>query len=84
MTTREAWLVPSVAAAVLPLLPLRLAQSASTMDRICARHSEASAVFPVIACTKAAPCNDAFVPFAREGGGRKRFSGWLVGGGRYK
>lgn len=55
MTTKEAWLVPSVAAAVLPRRPLRLAQSSSTMHRICARQAEASSMFPEIACTKAAP-----------------------------
>lgn len=60
MTTREAWLVPSAAAAVLPLLPLLLAQSSSTIVRICARQEEASAVFRVMACTKAAPCSEAF------------------------
>lgn len=60
MTTKEAWLVPSVAAAVLPLLPLLLAQSSSTMARICARQAEASTVFMVVACTKAVPCSDAF------------------------
>lgn len=59
MTTKEAWLVPSVAAAVLPLLPRLLAQSSSTMVRICARQAEASAVLRVMACTKAAPCSEA-------------------------
>lgn len=66
MTTREAWLVPSVAAAVLPLLPLRRAQSSSTMDLIFARPAEASAMFPVMACTKAAPCSEAFFPREKQ------------------
>ena len=74
MTTSDAWLVPSVVAAFLPLRPLRRAQSSSTIQCNCARVQSASELLPVIACTNATPCKEAFFVAAQ---GKKGVGGVL-------